>query len=279
MTATTDSHRRGTPPILEVRDVSKHFGGVRAVNGASLQVRQGEIVALIGPNGAGKTTLFNTVTGVIEPTSGAIVLRDAKGAERTLNGLRPDEVHCLGVSRTFQNIRLFANLRAIDNVALGAHPRGQTGLIGALLRLRKARREAQMVEEIAMRCLCYVGLERDAHTRAGSLAYGHQRRLEIARALANGPRLLLLDEPAAGMNPTETEELMALIRRIREDGITVLLIEHDMRLVMALSDHVYVLDHGEIICEGPPALVQNDARVVEAYLGPEAAAALAAAKH
>ncbi|MEQ8821691.1 MAG: ABC transporter ATP-binding protein [Sumerlaeia bacterium] len=266
--------RTDAPPILSIRNVSKNFGGVQAIKDASLEVREGEIVALIGPNGAGKTTLFNTCTGLIPPSNGQILLREANGREVPLQGKRPDQITARRVSRTFQNIRLFPRLSVIENVMLGAHLQGRAGLMGAMLRLPKTNREELALKTWALNRLMFVGLEHEAQEQAASLSYGHQRRLEIARGLANNPRLLLLDEPAAGMNPAETAKLVELIRRIRQAGVTVFLIEHDMKLVMEISDAIYVLDHGEIIASGPPESVQNDPRVVEAYLGPGAEVAL-----
>jgi branched-chain amino acid transport system ATP-binding protein len=251
-----------TPPLLEITTLNKHFGGVIALSKVDMQVRQGEIASLIGPNGAGKTTLFNCVTGLDRPTEGEIKFRG-----RSLVDLRPDRVTAVGLARTFQNIRLFSQLTALDNVKIGRHCRSRGRFWGAISRNKRQRQEEAEITERAFETLKFVGLERYSDQRAGNLSYGDQRRLEIARALATEPALLLLDEPAAGMNPQETKHLMVLIYAIREQGITILLIEHDMKVVMRISDWVTVLDHGEKISAGTPEAVQNDERVIKAYLG------------
>ncbi|MGH7775994.1 MAG: ABC transporter ATP-binding protein [Candidatus Dormibacterales bacterium] len=251
--------------LLTVSGLTKRFGGLTAVDEVSFGVRRGEIFALIGPNGAGKTTLFNSVTGLFPPTSGRVVLDG-----QDITGLRPHRIAKLGIGRTFQNIRLFDYMTVQDNVRLGQHSRMHAKLWDAVFKTRREREEEAQVSERALELLRFVGLERHAENFARNLPYGLQRRLEIARALATRPKLLLLDEPAAGFTPQEKTQLMALVQRIRSSGITIFLIEHDMRLVMGVSERIVVIDHGEKIAEGSPEEVRSNPRVVEAYLGKSA---------
>ena len=251
-----------TTSILEITNLSKHFGGVTAVSNVDIFVQPGQIASLIGPNGAGKTTLFNCVTGLEPPSEGSVKFQD-----QNIVGLRPDQIAEIGMARTFQNIRLFSELTVLDNVKIGRHCRSKSRLWSSISRNQKQRQEESRITSHAFQQLNFVGLEGLRDHLAGNLSYGDQRRVEIARALAMGPKLLLLDEPAAGMNPQETQQLIELIHAIREQEITILLIEHDMKMVMQISDWVTVIAQGEKISAGEPEAVQNDERVIKAYLG------------
>ena len=248
--------------LLRAERVAKHFGGVKALRDVSLTIRRGEIYGLIGPNGAGKTTFFNCLSGLYVPDGGAFTFAGAPLAADA-----PEQAAVRGIARTFQNIRLFGNMSALENVMVGRHLRTRAGVFGAMLRTAATRAEEAAIRQRAMELLHYVEIAERAGDLARNLSYGDQRRLEIARALATEPQLLCLDEPAAGMNATETAELRELIAGIRADGTTVLLIEHDVKLVMGLCDRVAVLDYGALVIEDVPAVVQHDPRVIEAYLG------------
>jgi len=257
-------------PILNVTGLTMDFGGIRALESLDLDVNSGEIVALIGPNGAGKTTFFNCVTGIYKPTAGDVLLTlPNKSKQISLKGLKPNQVTEKGLARTFQNIRLFPKMTVLENVMIGRHCRTKAFILGAILRTAATRKEEMDIIEISYSILEKVGLAQFANEFADNLPYGAQRRLEIARALATEPLLLLLDEPAAGMNPQETIELDHLIKQISEDGQAILLIEHDMQLVMSLSDRIFVMDYGKKIAQGTPAEIRVNPEVIKAYLGEE----------
>ena len=255
--------------VIEIKDLIMDFGGLRAVDKVSMYVEESEIVALIGPNGAGKTTVFNCITGIYPPTGGNVIIRqNSEKKAKSITRLKPHKITVKGLARTFQNIRLFQNMTVLENIMVGRHCRLKAGIIGAIIRDKKTRKEEEKVIHDSIEILKKMSLDKYTNELARNLPYGAQRRLEIARALATDPFILLLDEPAAGMNPLETKELDDLIVRLRNtENISILLIEHDMSLVMSLSNRIYVMDYGKLIAEGGPEQIRHNEQVIKAYLG------------
>ncbi|MEA3548302.1 MAG: ABC transporter ATP-binding protein [Thermodesulfobacteriota bacterium] len=256
-------------PILTVDKMTMDFGGLRALDRLDLEINSGEIVALIGPNGAGKSTFFNCITGIYLPTGGDVYLSPPHGRKKKITGLKPNQVTKKGMARTFQNIRLFTEMTVLENIMIGRHCRTKASILGAVFRGPGTIREEKKIVEDSYRILVKIGLADSVNIKAKNLPYGDQRRLEIGRALATEPFLLLLDEPAAGMNPMETKELDDLIISLRDEGMAILLIEHDMKLVMSLSNRIYVMDYGKKIAQGTPDEIRNNPKVIKAYLGTE----------
>lgn len=250
--------------VLELKNITKNFGGISALTDVSFKINKGEIFGLIGPNGAGKTTMFNVITNMFLPTSGEINFLGEK-----ISGIKPHKITDKGICRTFQNIRLFSQMTVLENVLVGGHCRSKSGVLSSVFRTKSQRNEEESTHKIATELLQLVGLSSYEEVIAENLAYGQQRRLEIARALSSNPSLLLLDEPAAGMNETETENLFDLIKKVQQRGVTVLVIEHDMPFVMKLCDRIAVLNFGKKLAEGTPQEIQNNQEVIEAYLGSE----------